>query len=1474
MVKMTETFPDIFHPLIRHWFEMNFRKPTGIQLKAWSAIAAGKHCLISAPTGSGKTLTAFLWSLNQLISGQWPLHQTSVLYISPLKALNHDIYRNLLGPLVQIRAIFQERDLGFKDIQVMTRSGDTPPSDRRKMTRHPPEILITTPESLNILLSSGSGQQILAHLQTVILDEVHALMNSKRGIHLFTAVERLVLLSGEFQRIALSATVNPPELVAEYIGGYRFTDDSQYTRTRESGPDSRYRLRPVAVLRTDEKKHYKLRVLQPEMHEPDSRQPFWDPYIEDFLRIIQKNRSTLFFVSSRKMAETITLRINTASQTPLAYAHHGSLSREIRHEVEQRFKSGELKAIVATGSLEMGIDIGDLDEVVLIQSPQFISTAIQRIGRAGHHVGEISCGSFYPIDEHDLIESAVLARAVIDGTIEPVQPVQQPLDVLAQIIISMICTVSWNLDDLYNRIRTCKAYHQLSRKEFDLVIDMLDGRYAETRIRELKPRIFVDKAENVASPARGSRLALYLSGGTIPDRGYFQMRHKDTGARIGELDEEFVWEAKTGQNFTFGTQNWQIQKITHNEVFVRPAGPRAAASPFWKGEATQRSALLSEFISEFLETADLRMHQSGFDQWLQEQYCLDAKAAERLHQYLLRQKEKTGCPLPHRHNLVIEHVSSGPGGVPGHQLILHNFWGGRLNQPFAMALGAAWENRHHEHIEIYPANDCISLVLTSEISGTNLLDLISGMDIPKLLRQRLEGSGFFGAQFRENAGRALLLQKSRLNERLPLWMSRLKSQKMLNTVMRYEDFPILIETWRSCQHEFDLEALQSMLDELRTGMIKVSECRTVKPSPMAAHLTFRQINQYMYMDDVLKSGKTSSLREDLLRDVIFQPGLRPLLSHETVEQFELKRRRLHPGYAPASSKELIHWVKERWMIPEKEWGYLKDAIQRDYPENAESIFRTSESKLIWIQPNSSAIRLLVAYDNLKPVQQFLSLSQFPDKTSKNEDEARTRILREWFSFYGPKSLEWIIKTLGIPDAIAGLTQNLLDTEQWIVGHLLKGADKESICDLDNYEKLLRLNRTLKKFKGLTRPVSDLTWFLAKIQGICETKHDLFETLEPLTAFSAPVWHWEAEYFPARDPQYHPNKLDSVLQENRLIWAGSGPEKIAFIHPLDLDLLPAGSKRIPSAIESLFIDPAARYHFSALLNQSQKSASELNETLWDSVWKGIISNDNYGIVRKGFEHKFQLPVSPSSESKTDVRSYRASRRYRFQEWKGTLPWAGSWFIIRPDKEEPPEPLEREEMGKDRVRILLARYGILFRELLQRELPVFQWNQVFRSLRLMELAGEVIAGYFFENISGPQFISPQALRLFQENWKTEIYWLNAADPASVCGLPLPEVRQTHPRRLDRTHVVYRGSELIFISERAGKNLEFRISPEDPDVGQAIAPLHHLLCRTMHPLNRIVIETINGLNAAGSPYVQVFREHFESLVDYKTITIYRQI
>ncbi len=601
---------DIFHPLLQKWFNDSYDQPTDVQRQAWPRIAAGEHVLISAPTGSGKTLTAFLWAIDRLLTGAWPVGQTHVLYISPLKALNTDIQRNLIKPLDELKKVFEETGQAFPEIRIMTRSGDTPATDRRRMLRYPPEILITTPESLNLLLSSQGGRSLLHSLSTVILDEIHTVVNNKRGLHLITAVDRLVPLSGEFQRIAISATVKPMDAVAEYVGGFRLQGDVH---------SATYLPRQVSLIESTAEKKYALRIRFPEeSSEPRYTESFWKPLVQEFREIIRKNRSSLFFVKSRRLSESITLKINAEAKQPLAYAHHGSLAKELRLEVENKLKSGALKAIVATNSLELGIDIGALDEVILVQSPPAISSAIQRVGRAGHQVGETSRGTFYPTHDQDFLESAVIARSVLEGDIEEVRPVAGALDVLAQIIISMTGTETWDIDDLYAQLRTSWPYHNLSREHFDLVLNMLAGRYADSRIRELKPRISIDRLDNTVAARKGALLQLYISGGTIPDRGYYHLRHEQSGAQIGELDEEFVWEATLGQTFTFGTQHWKISRITHNDVLVVPASPHTKDTPFWIGEVFNRDYFLSQKIAKFLEDADERLDEPEWKHMLQQ----------------------------------------------------------------------------------------------------------------------------------------------------------------------------------------------------------------------------------------------------------------------------------------------------------------------------------------------------------------------------------------------------------------------------------------------------------------------------------------------------------------------------------------------------------------------------------------------------------------------------------------------------------------------------------------------------------------------------------------------------------------------------------------------------------------------------------------------------------------------------------------
>ncbi len=954
---MMNSNPEIlarFHPLVARWFRERVGQPTEVQEQAWPRIAAGEHLLITAPTGTGKTLAAFLWALHQIITRQWPTGRTSVLYVSPLRALNYDIQRNLLGPLDELGKIFREEGEDFPEVHVLTRSGDTPPSDRRQMVRHPPEILITTPESLNLLLSSQGGRSILMDLSLVILDEIHAVQGTKRGVYWMTAVDRLVRLSGEFQRVALSATIRPPEKVAEFVGGFRLVGDPG---------DPQYLPRPVSILSPHIGKRYDLvlRFLR-ESGEQDGTRSVWEPLVEELKKIIVRNRSTLIFVNSRRFCEMLTLLINQNEEEPLAYAHHGSLSLEIRSEVERRLKAGALRAIIATHSLELGIDIGSLDEVVLIQSPFSISSAIQRVGRSGHRVNQVSRGTLFPTHPKDLLDAAALGLAILNHDIESSKTILGPLDVLAQVIVSMVGVETWNQEALFANLKTTFSYRHLSRTQFDLVLKMLAGRYAETRIRELKPLVSVDPLDRKVTARRGALQTLYLSGGVIPDRGYFHLRHQETHARIGDLDEEFVWEASVGDTFSLGAQNWQIRQITHNDVFVLPGSPKKAAAPFWKAEENGRDFHFSERIGQFLEEAEARLEDPDLARSLQRTNRMEPGAAAELIRFLKEQKEATGCPLPHRHHLVVEFIAAGPGGTP--QAVLHTMWGGRVNRPLAMVLEAAWQARFGYRIELFVSNDCVVLQLPHEISGEELLSLVENAGIESLLRTRLEGSGFFGARFRECAGRALLLARSKFNERVPLWLSRLKSQKLLESVLHYEDFPILLETWRTClQDEFDLENLEKVLTELKSGSVSWTEVHTALPSPFARSDGWRQVNRYMYMDDQPRSDKMSKLRSGLLREVAFTPGLRPTVSRELIEQFTLKRKRLSPGYSPRTSRELVDWVSERIAIPKREWEELLGNMRRDHGVDPKS-FPDLEDRLMELYPSEPENPVIIARETL------------------------------------------------------------------------------------------------------------------------------------------------------------------------------------------------------------------------------------------------------------------------------------------------------------------------------------------------------------------------------------------------------------------------------------------------------------------------------------------------------------------------------
>ncbi len=1486
-----------FHPHIQAWFNARFDRMTDIQEKAWPLIASGSHVFITAPTGSGKTLTAFLWALNQLTGSVFSSGQTSVLYVSPLKALNADIQKNLNQPLREIKQRFNSAGDLFPNIQVLTRSGDTPQADRRKMLRHPPEILITTPESLNLLLSSVSGREMLCTLKTVILDEIHSVMSNKRGVHLITAVERLVMLSGEFQRITLSATLKNVKAAAEFVGGFRLEGSLHQPR---------YIPRKIFNVRSSIKKEYRVRVgfnkteafLTPE-------NDFWDSIAAELVKVISKNRATLVFTNNRRLCEKLTFKINTAAGAPVAYAHHGSLSRTLRQDVEHKLKHGHLKAIVATSSLEMGIDIGVLDEVVMIQLPPSISSAVQRAGRAGHHVGEITRVSLYPVHSNDLVQAAVLAKALKDQDIESLTFPGAPLDVLSQILVSMTGTETWDIDHLYNFIKTSFPYHHLSRQQYDLVLNMLAGRYGDTRIRELRPRISMDAQENTVIARRGALLDIYLSGGTIPDRGYFQLRHQQTHARLGELDEEYVWEAKIGQITTIGTQNWRIQKITHNDVMVLPAGNAALNAPFWKAESMNRDFHFSEKIAQFLELANANLKNPGFSETLKTDFYMESEAALNLMNLLKRQEKTTRVPLPHRHHIVLEYVRTGPGGHPGSMLVIHTLWGGKLNRPYALALEAAWKKRYLEKPITYPGNDAVVIQAPQPIPPEELINLVTAESIEILLREGLEGSTFFGARFRECAGRALLLSRTRFNQRMPLWMSRLRSQKLLESILSYGDFPILLETWRTClQDEFDLFHLQQMLGEIETGRIQWSAVQTKTPSPFAAAMAWRQINQYMYQEDQPASS-ASALKKNLIQEILFSPQLRPAIPLEVIQGFEDKCQRLLPGYTPQSERELVDWVKERVVIPLKEWEKLLHLIKADAGPDAVPLPGKAKKKLVLMTGPALEEPLVVAREllagiisqwyNNGPEFSFQGLNTESSKQSprtiqkddnNNDDAIGVSLFAQWLRFYGPRQPEIIRKTLGLtPRRFETLINSLTESQTLITGHLVQQEEATAVCDSENFEILLRLSKIQRVPVFEALDIQYLPLFLANHQNLTlqgSSIDDLFRSLEQLICLPLDAALWESEILPSRIEPYHCSMLDTLVLEENLGWIGFNKKKVGFCFKSDLDLMPPqltvnkvdqGKTDKPSPLEKLFETPDVHYDFSTLLRLTSLDANTLSRKIWELVWTGQLCNTTFAAMRKGIETGFKPPKVLENSNRPPSGTRRISYRQGFSRWRGSLPLAGHWFCPAiPETED--DPMEAHEKNKDRVRILLNRYGILFREILVHEMQEFQWSSIFRSLRLMELAGEILGGYFFKGIQGPQFITPEGLQTLKNGLpEKSIFRINAMDPVSLLGFYFSRLFPDLPKRLPGNHLVYRGIAPVLISQRSGKQLTINIKVDDPDLLTCFGLLKHLLTRTFKPLRSITIDTINNEPASVSPYIEPMKAVFDVLVDFKKIVLYNK-
>lgn len=1429
-----------FHPMIQRWFASRHASPTSVQAESWPVIAKGGHALITAPTGSGKTLTAFLWSINRFLTGELTTGQTRVVYVSPLKALNNDIRVNLTEPLAALR---ENPDL--PPITVGVRSGDTSTTDRQRMLRLPPDILITTPESLHLMLTNVRGRASLASVCCVIIDEVHALVNNRRGAQLSVSMERLTLIAGEFQRIALSATVHPLDLVASWVAAF----------------DAQHHPRPITTVaaRTVKKIDFRVRFPVEARQAAAAGKKIWEPLGKEFAALVEQNRSTLFFTNSRRLAEKITLRINDSAGSTVAYAHHGSLAREIRTDVEQRLKAGELRAIVATNSLEMGIDIGSLDEVVMVQSPPGIAQTLQRVGRAGHQVGATSLGTLYPSHSRDLIDAAVLAHAVRDRDLEPIRLQQAPLDILVQIIISMCAHESWTLTALFDVITRASAYRQLDYTLFILVIDMLSGRFAGTRLRELRPRVHLDHTTSTVSIAKGALFAMYASGGSIPDRGYFALRLSDGGTAIGELDEEFVWEATIGQSFTLGTQSWTIQQITHNDVLVRPATSSAPSLPFWRSETIFRNNHFSERIGRFLGAAEQRLaardpaglHASimalGFDD----------SGAEALTDFLVAQRRVTGAPLPDRYHLLIELAAGGPDGYRGpdapRQLILHTVWGGELNQPFALALRAALANEGWAKPEVFADNDAVVVQCRDWPDAAFILGLVTPDNLVPLLRASLESSGHFGARFRECAQRSLLLAKPRFNQRLPLWMSRMQAKKLLTTVKRFEDFPVLLETWRTClQDEFDLDALRARLHELSSGEIRWTAVRTNAPSPFASSIRFEQISPLMYGTDEPEDPGASGLRQDLIASAVAHAELRPQLSRSSIDSFISKRQRLLPGYVPIDAEDLDAWIRERVLMQEVEWSRLL-TLSGLPPSTSGTLFRIQRDSRCWIIHRDF---LQVFSNDADHVEPLGSVTHPVDEHHAPAALQLANLYIEVLSFHGPLTRSEI-ETL-LPTAPDALWQN----DALISDVLVEGSTASHWCERNNLEILFRLQRSRQRYALEPMAARQLPAFLAGLHQLAhppfgndaDRRHTISSHLQRLAGFTAPVSVWLEDLIAARAGDGADSELAEVITTEGLHWRGNGNERVQVGTLEETDLF--SPRDLPDddtlRLFAAFRDPSARYSYNQISDTTSQSAETLNQQWWQAVWGGWLATDEWTSLQQAARRKFQLTDVPSGTTVSTMR-----RRAR-----GIASgWPGSWRLLQnPDIDS---PMREFEDAKMRVRILLDRYGFVNRELVTREGQ--SWSTCFRALRVMELAGEVFGGLFFQGLSGPQFALPSTLHRLREPMpSTAVWWVNATDCASPCGLGLdwPEL----PQRRASNYLAFIGENLAVVVENGGKSLRFLISPDHPAIDEALAVLVHITRRR----RRIEVHSINSANAIDSPWLLPLDRVLRVQADHKRVEL----
>ncbi len=1454
--------PDSFGVATRVWLDARFEASTPIQERGWPILAARQHALLVAPTGSGKTLAAFLESIDRL--GRLPADAepgVRVLYVSPLKALVHDIERNLRLPLTGIAAAAESIGdaRGFRAPRVAIRTGDSTPKERRRQAKNPAEILVTTPESLYLILGSQQ-RETLRTVETVIVDEIHSLAPTKRGVHLALSLERVArcCLPGDPQRIGLSATARPTDEIARFLGG-----DRKVEIVDTSGPPDLSltvsvpvpdMTRPGSDLRRTSGNG------EPRSKPAAEETSLWSAIHPELLDRIRACRSSILFVNSRGLCERLANRLNELAGEPLVRAHHGSLAHENRREIEEALAGGKLRAIVATSSLELGIDMEAVEQVLLVESPGAVSRGLQRIGRSGHAVGATSVGIVFPKHRADLLEATVVARGMREGAVEAVRIPENALDVLAQQLVALAAEAPITLDEIETILGRTASYARLGRPLLESVLDMLSGRYPSTEFAELRPRLLWDReADRVEAREGAGRIAL-LSGGTIPDRGQYAVHLGIGGPRIGELDEEMVHESKPGDVVTLGASSWRVLEITRDRVIVAPAPGEAGRLPFWRGDGPGRPLELGRALGRFVREIRKVGDPEG---WLVRDLGLDEYAAKNLVAYLESQRASTGS-CPSDEGIVIERFRDELGDW---RICLLTPFGSRIHAPWALAVSAQLSRSGGFDPQTTWTDDGI-LFRFADADRPPPADLFlpSPDEIEDLVIDRLGDSSLFAAGFRENAARALLLPRWRPGARMPLWIQRLRAQNLHGVAKRFPDFPIMLETYRACMQDvFDMPGLVEILTGIRSRAISVVDVETPSPSPFARSLVFAHTADYLYQLDLPAAERRTqalSLDKAMLRELLGADALRDLLDADVIDRVEarLQGRAEESGARHADG---VHDLLRR--VGDLTNGELLDRFDGDAESLARVCAKLGRAGRI-LSIEVAGRKAWVAAEDAALYRDGLG-AELPDGLPHAFLESAKRpledLLMRFARTHGPFETKVVAARFGLlPAQIEPVLAALARDGRLVAGEFDPRVKGREWCETTVLRRVKR--GTLERLREEVSPVPGdvLCRFQLEWHGIGDGRTGdsrLDEVIDQLEGLPLSFAELERSILPARIENYEPRLLDERGASGELVWVGCRPlgerdgrialyrrEDIAALvepAPDSLDLAPT-----PRALLEFLEERGASFYSDIVQHLSVEPNESLFDALWELVWQGLVTNDTFAPIR--------------------ALAFRAPPRRRRGRRAPPSATAGRWSLVSNLLIDPPPPTKRLHA---RTELYLARHGIVSREALAIEVGAGGFASVYPILREMEEAGRVRRGHFTRGATSAQFAVPGAVdrlrSLRNPKEGTGAVLLAATDPAQPHGrlLEWPPTRRHcgRPRRAVGAGVVLVDGTPCFFVDRGGQRVSTFVAggigdSSDPHVSDS--RLERGVRALVRDMDRLVagglrIEEIDGERALSSALAGVF-------------------